>query len=392
MNDQQQQEYSQEALPVLVGVGATLLSMLGAYVMTHHPKELDPAVKAAKHLQAAGDSGTSSLARFAAVSRVEPICIIDSDCMNLEYISDVVQTLETIFAGYYIQSAGLLTKISGVQVGAELGRLNPNRDPNYKKFLLDLADSSNEGYHTLQEENYQWKLPHVSLEAEDSTDRAYNKSVETVETLSNLATGHVYNVTIQTDDKKATVPVTIRLLCQELRSSTISDIFGRGTLDKSLAERWQRFKAGRISFWNDLVLCRDLKKEYQKILMEDKTGVVTEIYQRATKARAAGLTSGKASLATMSNLYVISESTAAMIKRTSGLDVHSFNQRQQIFENIYGMVLAVIDKDYQRVNFYTDSISLPTSVSVKDIKGKKKDSSVPLNEVLTMFKGPGLSL
>ena len=81
----------------------------------------------------------ASLAKFTSVSRVEPICVVDSDCINLEYISDVISTATTVFTGYYLQAIALLTTVQGVAVIRELERLNPKRDANVAQFVTDVA-------------------------------------------------------------------------------------------------------------------------------------------------------------------------------------------------------------------------------------------------------------
>ena len=359
--------------------------------------------------------GNISLAKISAVSRVEPLCIVDSDCIHLEYISDVLNSLQSIFSGYYLQAVSLIGTVSGVQVARELDKLNPNRDPSVSDFFKATRDVTGIPY-KLDQQSYKWSLPTKSIQTSLEANAGYDKFLQqtkltkkeeedaikdaanrdrpatsekeflALNELANLSVGRLLNVTISKNGQALSVPIAIRLMVNELRASTIVKMFGDGALDRSFTERYYKWKSGRISFFNDLILCRDLIKEHKKALMEDKDEVFTEIHSRANKNLLAGLVSKQPSMATSSNLYVISENTAAAIKRSSGFDITNFNQRQKLFQETYAIVLVVIDREYQRINFYHDNIRLPTSVGVRDIRNANKDSGPSIMDILAAYK------
>ena len=361
------------------------------------------------------NTGKTSLARVTAISRVEPLCIIDSDCIHLEYISDVINSLQSVFSGYYLQAVSLMGTVSGVHVARELDKLNPSRDPKVADFFRTTRDSLGIPY-KLDQQSYKWALPTKTIKASLEADKDYDEFLKrakltkqeeaeaikdaqnrdrpatsekeflALNELANLSSGRLLNVTISKNGQALSVPIAIRLLVNELRPATIVKMFGKGELDRSFTERYYKWKAGRISFFNDLILCRDLIKEHKKSLMEDRDEVLTEIHSRANKNLLAGLISKQPSVATSSNLYVISESTATAIKRSSGLDITNFSQRQKLFEETYAMILVVIDREYQRINFYHDNIRLPTSVGVRDIRNSNKDSGPSIMDILAAYK------
>ena len=100
----------------------------------------------------------------------------------------------------------------------------------------------------------------------------------------------------------------------------------------------------------------------------------------------AGLMAKRPSMATASNMYIISEATASAIKRTSGVDLSSFSQRQKLFEETYAMILVIIDRDYQRVSFYHDGIKLPTTVGVRDLRNANKNTGPNIMDILSAYK------
>ena len=437
-------------------------------------------------------STRSSLAKLSKPARVEPLCVIDSDCIQLEYISDVVQCLQSIFTGYYLQAVSLLGTVSGVSVLGDLDRLNPHREFSIPDVVEDVLKKANITYTSdsfyLSEENYKWSLPiagdRLALEANNKTSRSrpnrqghpnYQKQREEVEILrkqieekeekikemkknerpdnvqltlikdkeelkaklkeieekdkedkrnkldwrkdkwnsedqwnvshsdkegkvrkieidehiekmANLSIGKVLQVTIEREGKSVTVPVTIRLLVNELPGNILVKMFGKDPMESSFVERYYKWKAGRISFFSDLILCRDLVKARKKELMQDENKVVSEITRRANDNLASAIYSKKPSLATASNLYIMSTDTATAIKRVSGLDLSKYNQREEIFGKTYAMILCVVDRDYERITFYHDGIAMPTTLSVRDLRHINKDAGPTITDVLSAYK------
>ena len=386
----------------------------------------ETAKKTYKHVKFGKDvitSTNSSLVKMTKPARVEPLCVIDSDCIQLSYISDVVQCLQSIFTGYYLQAVSLLGTVSGVAVIGDLDRLNPHREfsiPDIIESTLTDRYGSYESVH-LSSENYKWSLPmtgEIALEGgfnKRSRKQRYNKKPvdkpvdneppvknknkfniyddrgnfkidDAIEKMANLSIGKVFNVTIDRDGQSITVPITVRLLVNELPPNILIKMFGNDKMDTSFVERYYKWKAGRISFFSDLILCRDLVKAHKKELMQDENKVISEITRRANDNLAMSLYSRKPSLATASNLYIISTDTATAIKRVSGLDITKYNQREQIFNTTYAMILCVIDRDYERISFYHDGVAMPTTLSARDLRGVNKNAEPTIMDVLSAYK------
>ena len=71
---------------------------------------------------------TKSLAEATKLTRVEPLVIFSKDCVSLEYMPDVANSLLSIFSGYYLQAVSILTRVNDVEVVRILDKLNPDRD------------------------------------------------------------------------------------------------------------------------------------------------------------------------------------------------------------------------------------------------------------------------
>lgn len=345
---------------------------------------------------------TSSLVSATSVARVEPIVIVDKDCLFLEYLPDILQSTQSIFVGYWLQALSLITNVGDVNVGRVLDKLNPNRKVDTNGFLETIvkAGIGKENY-TYASESMKYKLPTIAMEAKgdkgnkDSAiakvDKGNNDSaiakVDNIADLTNLSIGKIINVTIKNNGQEAVIPISFRLMVNTLPPASCVQLLSQGSVDLSFSERWFKWRAGRISFIKDLVFCQDLIREQKRTLMTDKDGVYSEIAKRAKNSKLASFFSKNPSLAEASNIVVISEETAMQLRVKHNLNLDNFKDRQKIFDKTYAMILVVIDRNYERVNMYHYGISASTSVGLRDIKVANKGSGPNIMEVLAAFKG-----
>lgn len=325
-----------------------------------------------------------SLIDVTQVARVEPIVLIDSDCMNLEYVNDVMETMHTLFSGYYLQAINLLGNVGGVSVAKRLAPLNPNRGLGFEAHSDWRYDA----------QAYAHKLPmssnQVSMESSAPTklDRTMNvndKEVANLNEVTNLCVGKLFNVTIRNDEQSVTVPVAIRLMVSNLPTNTLVNMMTfKDNFDMDMKERWHGWRAGRLSFIKDLILCRDLIEKHRNAIVNDKSGVYAEMLKRENNNMKAGLLNNNPSLATASNLVVISSDTLAQIEHKINGKFSNFKVRQSVFENTNLMILAVVDKDWDMTTFYFRGINQTTQISARGLRSAKKGGGS--SEVLDVMK------
>ena len=317
---------------------------------------------------------TKSLSEATKLTRVEPLTIISKDLLNLEYIQDVNQSLLSMFSGYYLQAVSLLTKINDVQVVKILDSLNPDRDET--GWLMEDKVLSKESFRTLVLENYKYDLPkttNVALEFDKSNS-------EQLMTISNLSVGKLLDVNIgytdqKGDNKSVKLPVSVRLMVSVLPNATIGHLLASKTEDTSLTERFHAWRSGRISFIRDLIFCQDLIDEHKRVMIGDESSTMLEIIRRVNNAKKFGILTKNPSLVSASNLFVISEQVAKEIELKLGGKLSNNRIRQKAFENTYAMIIAVVDREYERVTFYTRGINASTDLSVKEIKQMTKNKN-----------------
>lgn len=336
---------------------------------------------------------TKSLTEATKLTRVEPLTIVSKDLLNLEYMPDIAQSILSIFSGYYLQAVALLTKINDVEVVRILDKLNPDRDET--GFLL-MEKTSRESYKNLVLEHYIHTLPtHCSMEAialEGPNEDTIKAAVE----VSNLSVGKLLSVEICYDksvvagelDKKPTtvnIPVSIRLMASVIPNSTIINLLAMKTEDNGIVERFHAWRGGRISFIKDLILCQDLIDEFKRANIGDETGTVQEILRRVNNAKKFGLLTKNPSLVSASNIFVISEEIARELESKLGGKLSSPRIRDKAFENTYAMIIAVVDREWERVTFYSRGIASATDLSIKEIKAGAKNKGPDIGDILKSF-------
>lgn len=325
-----------------------------------------------------GMSGESSLVSATSMARVEPLCIVDADVINVEYLGDTLNVLQNIFSGYYLQALQLLTNLGSIKVTQTLGRLNPSRSGGFESYT-----APNIGLET-----YKYRLPNYSIHPamEASNSAGVRDAGKDVFADSNLVTGKMYNVTIKDGPHEATVPVAIRLLVNSIPTNIMVSLMGiHNKVDYDMVERYHAWRSGRIQFVRDLILCKDLIDKHRNTLIKDPTGVYSEIVNRQNKNLKSGLLNSTPSLATSSNLAIISSETAELIEAKIDGSLDNFKARHPIFQTTNLMILVVIDKSWEQVTFYHRGINAFTKVSVKDLKNSSKKDGGDVNSILKAF-------
>lgn len=380
-------------------------------VAAHSGQVLNTISKIPDYLKKA--NGNISLIDITDVARVEPIAVVSQDCVNLEYMPDVMQTLQSLFTAYYLQALAITTNISDVSVSKILGRLNPNTN-GAAAMASRLSFESYKGEPTYNTEafstpwlyaveNYKYKLPMISMESNDvavindSEEEKKKKKTEQdkftidgkqltpITDTTNLSVGKLINVTIRENDQSVVVPLSIRLFVTSVPDKNLVSMLTMQNRDTTFKERWHAYRSGKISFIKDLILCQDLIDESKKAMMKDKDGVISQIFQRSNNAKLTSLFGGDLNLASASNLYVISEAGQAAIEQKLSSKLSNFKTREMLFKSGYMMILVVVDRTWERVTFYHRGIAAGTSVGIKDIKAANKGSGPDISDILKAY-------
>ena len=348
--------------------------------------QVSAGMKAALNTIGAVAGNATSLVDVAAVCNVEPITMVDADVAHLPELGDVLQSLHSLFSGYYLQAVNMMNTIGGISVASKLAPLNPNRRN------LGFEEIHLEGKHSISLESYRFKLPTMEDSKEDKPKAAPkeemldNDNVALIKEAANLSIGKIFNVTLAQENVKATIPIAIRLMVNLIPSRMMVELFTyRDGFDMDMKERYHAWRSGRLEFVKDLILCNDLIDKRRRAAIRDTNGILEAINNRESRNIAASFASGRASVATASNLAVLSKETLEEIQLTINGDLSHIKTRKAIFDNTNLMILAVVDKGWEMVTFYHRGIDAASTVSFRGLKTSAKGNGMDVGDILKAY-------
>jgi hypothetical protein len=333
---------------------------------------------------------SDSLIEYGRVTRVEPVTMVDTSIMHLQFMPDIMQSLNSIFTGYYLQAIMLSLNVGQVDTIKLLDRVNPNRDPidSGSMFIGDMLSA--ESYkHALPRVNKAFGLEAYGDRPTPSAAGAGKGSQDVsrvINEAANLSVGKMIEIHVENEGHKAMIPASVRLIVSGIDPNTLIHILADGSKDKSLKERFHGWRSGQLGYWRDLILCQDLIDDHRKTLMKDKSGVYAASRERRNKNRLSAIFSMKPSVATASNLVVMSDANAKEMEREVGGRLKDYRTRQRIFESTYVMLMVVVDPAWEQVTIYHRGIELPTELSVREIKSANRGSGPDVSEILKAYQ------
>lgn len=351
-----------------------------------------------------GINAQNSLTDIVKLTRVQPLTILDSDVLHYEGLPDVLQSTLSIFTGYYLQALAIISNVQSAKVINTLTSINPSAanqgldDMRYGGTRFNQESFSLETYHArmnndqegswkMTKEAYKYSLPRSKKQfGFESVVKGLDKEAATaVRETTNLSVGKLVNVTLSasdTDDTRASMPISIKLATNTMSSKLVEALLTQDSSETSFTERYHAWRGGQIEFLRDLVMCQDLIDNRKKLLMKDKSGVYSSVVAQASNHAMNGLMGRNPSLAAASNIVVISDATQAAIENKLGTRLSDVRTRNKMFQSGYMMILVVIEKRFDRITFYHRGVANPTSVSLRDIKVSNKGSGPDLMDVM----------
>lgn len=315
-----------------------------------------------------------SLIEFTRPTRVEPIVLVDADLVHDANTPEVLQSFLSQFSGYYLQAVAVMANVGRVHVMDTLEKLSPNRD------VLENGLS-------LIAEAYKDRLPisygkQAVLEAEAL--QVSKDAISTAKERSDLSIGKLLQVEISDGPHKAVIPVNVRLIVTSLPSQTLVHILTVDTQDRSAADRYHGWKSGRLGFIRDLIFCQDLIDDHRRNLVADKDGVYSTLSKRASGNALSSIVSLNPSVATASNMALLSTRTAQELEVEMAGKLSNFHAREKLFAGTSCMIIAVLDSHYERVTFYHRSIAQATELGMQSLKASNK-SGPDVGDILKAF-------
>lgn len=347
---------------------------------------------------------SDSLIEYTAVTRVEPIAIIDHTIADQPIMRELALSITALYAAYYLQAVAVTTNINNVEVARILEKLNPARNPvDTFGNMLALESKYQPKYdnpfavpgfglesvaprvtfkpavETLYEE-------HETDEQQVHTVQMHHQTNKQIADMAlNLSTGLQLNVEVNIDEHTATIPVSVRLITSIANTDVVTQMVIYSAKDKSLKARYTGYKTGELSIL-DMMVATDLVDAHRKALIKDDSGNYAEILRRKNKNRLSGFMSANPSVATASNILIISKDTLDNIEGEIGGKINNNKLRDRIFKDTYLILLVIVDPRWERVTIWHRGIALPTEMGFRDLKSTKNASNIDVGEILKMYQ------
>lgn len=338
---------------------------------------------------------SDSLIEYTQPTRVEPIALVDQRVAALPYAEDVVASALNIFTGYYLQAVALSVNVGRIDIVKMLDKLNPRRDPIDSLGGSRWIDFSKESLESLslpfKDDTQRLEIAYSQEAAEDESGEKTSTGgvpgqTRVVMESANLSVGKLIEVEVESEGHKAKFPVMIRMIAQTIKPDIMSHILSLSFKDNSLKERWHQWRSGQIRFLEDLVLCQDLIDEQKKTLMEDKTGYYKDRIKTRRNNQLSAILSGNPSVALASSVYIMSTDTASELESKLRGRLKRFKDREKFFKENNGMMLFIVDPDYEQVTIYHRSIEQESELSIREIQRKGKDKGPDILDILKAFQ------
>ena len=397
-----------------------------------------------KYPKLARSATSNSMTQYTKSTRSEPITMIDSTLSSMEELPDLMMTLTSIYAAMYAQSFSIAInqEIGDIKVLQTLDQINPNRSK--MEGVLALASGFSVGAESMQLKLPDYRNPTVSTESVISFEAngpkvsttgknrgvhgaltngvntgkwvtTKNEDDEEVNTLvepefdkashsadidavskfmSNMSTGILFEVSVDADGRSVKIPISVRLLANKMASDIMVSLFTAAVKNRTAKERYREWRAGGLSFWNDVILCKDILRENRKNLIKDSSGMFSEVLRRKSSNQIVGALSGNPSISQISNILIVSDDTVNQFERESGKKIKNSGTRDLIFNNTQTLILAVVNRTRETVTLYYHDISVPTTVTYRDLKGSGGKGGTPdVMEIIKAFQmGNGINL
>ena len=394
------------AVPVLLSGLSIAASKFGEKLVDN---QLKNAAEQLSGESAIANVSATSLADLSKLAEVEAITVIDNSLTVYDSTTDVLKYLNSLLAGWYLSSAAILTDTGRIKTVQLLERLNPAKSPSFavansilSAGVASMASSEIEVGTDVKPLSF---LPTTSTSLEAATNLPSTGSAKVngdkdterttkfgasnaadLTTVQNLSVGQ--RVTLSISDGKASkdISVGIRLITVPVQYNLLKTIMGWSEKDNRLKSRISAWRAGELSFWRDLVLMRDIFTERRRILMNDKSDLLTSLLGRQRNSMVHSVLTLTPSVGTMSSMMVISSDSVRQIEReVLNGRLSNFTTRQRVMAATGLMVLAVVDPMSELVTVYVHTQALPSEFSIKQMKSASKGGSSDLGEIIKLM-------
>ena len=325
---------------------------------------------------------------------VAPSCIYTRDLTGFEYIDTLQSVALDLFTSYYLMAVDVVARVDSVVINRVLGDVNPDVGlENYNTpldMLSELPMPSMEARYRPSKQRRSNKVnkhgkgrsrgAQTLTRAKGKVSKDYNK--DNITALGKMVT---VGIEVKRGKKveKIEVETLIKIINVPMAAGVLAPRLALGRKDHDADERWEAYKLGKISFWNQLVWNDDIIKEEERISRHPDATVLNKIKERHRAGMLRAVRGKGKAYGVGSNIVITTTETIRQVELMSKQYIDRGDFLQNMFESMGFMILMVVDKEEEMVSIHIKGISKGSVHTLKSLK--KKSGKDDLN-IMSMLR------
>lgn len=170
------------------------------------------------------------------------------------------------------------------------------------------------------------------------------------------------------------IPVTIKTQLIYTTTDNIINTMSPNSSDKSFMARLDDFRASAVSFY-DFVFASDLVTKYKHNKLKDKDELLKLMQSRKLSANSKVVDHGVIGFEKYYTMYIVSKDSSVRLENFIKGKLKSNKHKEDFLSQAYGLSIAVVDEDYERVKLYLKDLKGGTDLTFKTIIKKDKNET-----------------
>lgn len=342
------------------------------------------------------DKGVTSLSQYAKRTLITSRVYVEDQLATEDVTPKLLKLLNSIYSGFVMCAVGLNNLCADGRTIRQMTAAIATE--NYSKFLDLMKNFGYEVVATEDNKDNPEKKDDNKENSEKNQSPALPKESELKSESQRLFTGHLLEMRVPAGNNQF-VPLYFYVqLIPTVCPQPVMAKFLEAHVSPTLSLRWAMWKAGEISFWKDLVFEADRVSKRKKALKADKDGILREIEDHRAKMLKQKLANYKTKDAQArqrnlcNSIVVCTKRTIDTVCRDIGVNLKSFSQRQTLMEDMFAIMLAVVDTNYGTVDLYLNGIDARGEYTSKMIESVSKNGgdAIGMKELLAVMSAGGM--
>jgi len=170
------------------------------------------------------------------------------------------------------------------------------------------------------------------------------------------------------------IPVTIKTQLIYTTEDNIINSMSPNSDDKSFMARLDDVKASAVSYW-DFLVASDLVKKYKHNKLKDKDELLKLMQSRKLSANSKVVDHGVIGFEKYYIMFIVSKDASIKLENFIKGKLKSNRHKEAFLTQSFGLSIAVVDEDYERIKLYLKDLKGSTDLTFKSIIKKDKNDT-----------------